>query len=143
MTKMLRTTNYELKTMGNKGFTLIEIIIVIVLAGVFVPAIVVPFVAGVKESGKPEMTTTAMYLAHQKMEEFMKFNYSDAALNPTGWTPYANTDIPNYQWQWTIFYVDSDFGVSGSDQGYKEIAVRVRDPESDTYVLYAVVTDFP
>ena len=40
---------------GNKGFTLIEIIILIVMAGILLPAIIVPFVAGVKASGKPEM----------------------------------------------------------------------------------------
>ena len=143
MTKMLRTTNYELKTMGNKGFTLIEIIIVIVMAGILLPAIVTPFVTGLKESGKPEMATTAMYLGHQKMEEFMKFNYSNAALNPTALTPYADTDIANYQWQWVIVYVDSTFTVSGTDQGYKRIMVRVKDPENDTYEIYAAVTDFP
>ena len=128
---------------GNRGFTLIEIIILIVLAGILLPAIVVPFVTGVQESGKPEMVNTAMFLGHQKMEEFMKFHYSDPALNPTPLTPYVNTDIPNYQWQWRIVYVDSNFSISGTDQGYKGIIVRVRDPENDTYELYAVVTDFP
>ena len=76
--------------MGNKGFTLIEIIIFIVLAGIIIPVIVVPFVAGIRMSNKPEMVTTAMYLAHQKMEEFMKYNYCNAALNPTALTAYAN-----------------------------------------------------
>jgi type II secretory pathway pseudopilin PulG len=140
---MLRTTNYELKTLNNKGFTLIEIIVLIVMAGILLPAIVYPFLVGVKKSGKPEMATTAMYLAHQKMEEFMKFNYSNAALNPTALTPYANSDIPTYQWQWEIVYVDNNFNTSGSDVGYKRILVRVKDPESDTYEIYSVVTNFP
>jgi len=129
--------------MGNKGFTLIEIICVIVLAGILLPAIVVPFLAGVKQSTKPEMATTAMYLAQQKMEEFVKFDYMDASLNPTALTPYANTDISSYQWQWEIVYVNSDFNVFGTDQGYKRIMVRVKDLENDTYEIYSVVTDFP
>ncbi len=58
--------------MYHKGFTLIEIIILIVLAGILLPAIIVPFATGVKGSGKPEMVNKAMFLAHQKMEEFMK-----------------------------------------------------------------------
>ncbi len=129
--------------MGNKGFTLIEIICVIVLAGILLPAIVIPFLVGVKQSGKPEMVTTAMYLAQQKMEEFVKFDYMDASLNPTALTPYANTDIASYQWQWEIVYLNSDFNVSGTDQGYKRIMARVKDLENDTYEIYSVVTDFP
>ncbi|NWF52067.1 MAG: prepilin-type N-terminal cleavage/methylation domain-containing protein, partial [Nitrospirae bacterium] len=62
--------------MRNRGFTLIEIIILIVIAGIILPVIVVPFITSVKESGKPEMVSTAMFLASQKMEEFMKYQYS-------------------------------------------------------------------
>ena len=109
---MLRTTNSELKTLNNRGFTLIEIIILIVMAGILLPAIIVPFATGVKGSGKPEMATTAMYLGHQKMEEFMKFDYSNAVLTPVALTPYANSDIPSYQWQWEIVLVDNNFSTS-------------------------------
>jgi type II secretory pathway pseudopilin PulG len=134
--------------LNNRGFTLIEIIILIVMAGILLPAIVVPFASGVKSSGKPEMVTTAMFLAHQKMEEFMKFNYGNAALNPTALTPYVNTDISNFQWQWEIVYVPSnDLNAAGSinppDTGYKRILVRLKDPENDTYEVYSVVTNFP
>ena len=131
------------KSINKKGFTLIEIIILIVMAGILLPVIVVPFATGVRESGKPEMATTAMYLGHQKMEEFMKFNYGNAALNPIALTPYVNSDISTYQWQWEIVYVDNNFNLSGSDVGYKRILVRVKDPENDTYEIYSVVTRFP
>ncbi len=89
------------------------------------------------------MATTAIYLAHYKMEEFMKFDYENPALNPTPLTPYADAPISNYQWQWEIFLVDSNFNTSGSDMGYKRILVRVKDPEDDTYEIYSVVTRFP
>jgi prepilin-type N-terminal cleavage/methylation domain-containing protein len=133
----------------NGGFTLIEIIIVIVIAGILLPVIVAPFLASVKDSGKPEVANTAMYLAHYKMEEFMKYQYLNLALNPVALTAYANTPIANYQWQWEILYVDSDFNVVGdgisatNHRGYKKILVRVRDPENDTYEIYSVVTFFP
>jgi hypothetical protein len=134
---------------GNKGFTLIEIIILIVMAGILLPAIIVPFVAGVKASGKPEMVNTAMYLGHQKMEEFMKFRYSNAALNPTALTSYAAiTGFSGYEWQWERLYVDDNFNVVGdgilatNHRGYKRILVRVKDPMNDTYEIYSVVTFF-
>jgi len=139
----LRTTNSEL-LLKNKGFTLIEIIILIVMAGILLPVIIVPFVTGVKSSGKPEMVTKAMYLGHQRMEEFTKFQYTDPTLNPTGLTAYS--PIPGnsgYEWQWEIVRVDNNFSASGSDVGYKRILVRVKDPQNDTYEIYAVVTRFP
>jgi Tfp pilus assembly protein PilE len=128
---------------SEKGFTFIEIIVLIVMAGILLPAIIVPFVTGVIKSGKPEMATTAMDLAHQKMEEFMKFNFSNPALNPTALTSYATADISNYQWQWEIIYVDNNFNTSGADVGYKRILVRIKDLENDTYEIYSVVTRFP
>ena len=136
--------------MGTKGFTLIETIIVIVMAGILLPVIIVPFVSAVKGSGKPEMATTAMFLAQQEMEEFMKFQYTDAALNPTALTSYADiTGFSGYQWQWERLYVDSNFNMVGdgiqpaNHRGYKRILVRVKDPMNDTYEIYSVVTFFP
>jgi hypothetical protein len=116
------------------------------MAGILLPAIVVPFATGVKKSGKPEMATTAMYLAHQKMEEFTKYQYLNSALDPTAMISYA--DIPGfsgYQWQWEIYYVDGNFLNPDlvTHRGYKRILVRVKDPMNDTYEIYSVVTFFP
>jgi type II secretory pathway pseudopilin PulG len=138
----LRTSNSEL-LVGSRGFTLIEIIVLIVLAGIIIPVIVVPFATGIRGSNKPEMVTRAMYLAHQKMEELMKFNYSRAPdLTPGTYTLPA-PPVTGYTWQWVISYVNNSFGASGSDVGYKMIQVTVTDPESSTYDVYAVVTKFP
>jgi hypothetical protein len=119
------------------------------MAGILLPAIVVPFATGIRGSGKPEVVTTAMYLAHQKMEEFMKYDYSISYLNTTTSHPTSYVDVdavrfPNYQWQWDIVFVkQSDLNPPSSDVGYKKILVRVKDPQNDTYVINAVVTNFP
>ncbi len=138
-----RIPNSEL-LLRSKGFTLIEIIILIVMAGILLPVIIVPFVTGVRGSGKPEMVTTAMYLAHQRMEELMKYDYGTMPdLDPTaGFVPFP-TGVANYQGEYEIVYVDSSFNTSGTDVGYKRIIVRVTDPEGTTYEIYAVVTNFP
>jgi type II secretory pathway pseudopilin PulG len=140
----LRTTNSEL-LVKNKGFTLIEIIILIVMAGILLPVIIVPFVTGVKSSGKPEMATKAMYLAHQRMEEFTKFQYTDLSLNPVALTSYAPVaGNPGYEWRWEIVWAESsNFNASATDQNYKRILVRVKDPQNDEYEIYSVVTRFP
>ena len=132
--------------MNKKGFTLIEIIVLIVLAGIIIPVIVIPFATGIRGSKKPEMVTTAVYLAHYKMEEFMKYQYLNTALNPTAITGYAAiSGFSDYYWQWEIYYVDSDFLNPDlvTHRGYKRILVRVRDPMNDTYEIYSVVTFFP
>jgi len=129
---------------GKRGFTLIEIIILIVIAGILLPIIVVPFVTSVKDSGKPEMVARAMYYAHQRMEELMKYNYNNAALNVTGgFVVFTTGGEPNYTGQNKIAYVDNNFNASGSDVGYKQIQVTVTDPQNSTYNIYAVVTKFP
>ncbi len=127
-----------------KGFTLIEIIILIVMAGILLPTIIVPFVSSVKGSGKLEMVSRAIYLAQLRMEELTKFNYTHPSLNPVPLTSYST--IPGhegYQWQWEIIYVDNQFNPSATDSGYKRIRVRVRDPENHTYEIYSIVTRFP
>ena len=135
--------------MDKKGFTLIEIIIMIVMAGILLPAIIIPFVTGVRGSGKPEKVTTAMYLAHQRMEELMKFDYYRAPdLNPTDFVAFPTGDA-NYPGENEIHYVDNNFTVVGdgiqpvNDRRYKRIIVRVRDPETTAYEIYSVVTHFP
>jgi type II secretory pathway pseudopilin PulG len=134
--------------MNNRGFTLIEIIVLIVMAGILLPVIAVPFVTGVRGSGKPEMVTKAMYFAHQRMEWLMKFNYSRPELNTTVLTTIVPAPASGYQWEYEILYVpSSDLKAAGSvsppDTGYKRIRVRVTDPENSTYEVYSVVTNFP
>jgi type II secretory pathway pseudopilin PulG len=149
--KELRTSSLEL-SVRNKGFTLIEIIVLIVMAGILIPTIVVPFATGIRNSGKPEMVTTAMYLAHQRMEELMKYDYSRAELNTHDLdSPGTTITIGgvNYQLQVQIYYVDSNFSVVGdgklatNDRGYKRIRVSATDPDAIAYNVYSVVTNFP
>jgi type II secretory pathway pseudopilin PulG len=136
--------------MNKRGFTLMEIIVLIVMAGILIPAIIVPFVTGVRRSGKPEMVTTAMYLAQQRMEELMKLDYQILIANSytgSGLTAIINAPISNYKWQWEVRHATNanNFPLPSpdSDTGYIRIFVRVTDPESDTYDVYSVVTNFP
>ena len=124
-----------------RGFTLIETIAVIVVAGLILAAIVVPFTTGIRQSNKPEMVATAMYLAHYKMEELMKYNYCQASLNTGTYTTPAPS-ITGYAWQWTISYVTNAFATSATDVGYKQILVTVTDLQGSTYNVYSVVTRF-
>ncbi len=144
----LRTLNSEL-SVRSKGFTLIEIIVLIVMAGIIIPVIIIPFATGIRASNKPEMVAKAMYFAHQRIEELMKYNYRNTALDITGVGVFNafGTGDPNYTGDYEIVYVtNSDLTAAGQvspDTRYKRIHVRVTDPEGSTYEVYAVVTNFP
>ncbi len=55
------------------GFTLIEVIIILVLIAIVVPAIIFPVYESSKQSFKSEKYLTALYLAEGKMEEVTRF----------------------------------------------------------------------
>ncbi len=124
-----------------KGFTLIETIIFIVIAGIILPVILVPFATSVKESLTPEKVAKATYLAQYKMEELTKNKYDLLATAPL--TSYTSTEISGYQWQWQISYVDETLADSAGDVGYKLILVRVKDPDDREIDLQTVVTRRP
>ena len=114
---------------GNKGFTLIEIIILIVMAGILLPAIIVPFVSAVKASGKPEMVNNGHVSWSSEDGRVHEVSISNAALNPTALTSYAAiAGFSGYEWQWEIYYVDSNFSNPDlvTNRGYKRILVRVK-----------------
>jgi len=55
------------------GFTLIEVIIIIILIAIAVPAIIFPVYESSKQSYKGEEYLNALYLAEGKMEEITRF----------------------------------------------------------------------
>jgi type II secretory pathway pseudopilin PulG len=51
------------------GFTLIEVIVIIVIVSVFMAAIGIPLLNSLRESDLPEISTIAYFLALEKLEE--------------------------------------------------------------------------
>ena len=128
-----------------QGFTLIEVIIFIVVAGVLASGIFIPFLTGLKGGMTPENVITASYLGQAKMEELTKYTYINSNLAPLPLTAYAQVDatyFPNYQWQWEIKYIDENSTDSPCDLGYKQIMVRVRGPDGGEFEVISIVTDF-
>jgi len=135
--------DHQSSIINPKGFTLIEVIIFIVVAGIIAAGIFIPFMTSLKGSMIPEKVATATYLAQQRMEFFTNNSYESAQLNPIALTSYTSAGISGYQWQWQISYVDEDLENSPSDLGYKLILVRVKDPDNEAVELQTVVTKRP
>ena len=65
--------------MNNKGFTLIEIVMVIVLFGIIMPGIMFYFMQGVKDSAIPQRRTTAIFLSEALMEEIKSKRWDEVS----------------------------------------------------------------
>ena len=54
---------------GQAGFTLIEVILIIVVVSIFMSAIGIPLLNSIRESDLPEISTIAYFLGLEKLEE--------------------------------------------------------------------------
>ena len=67
------------RNMNKKGFTLIEVIMVIVILGIMLPGIMMYFIQGVKDSVDSQRRTTAIFLAEGLMEEIRSKRWDEVA----------------------------------------------------------------
>jgi hypothetical protein len=129
-----------------EGFTAIELIIFIVVAGIFVPLAFIAFSGAIKSGTTPELITKARFIAEQKMEDITKnpFNSLPAAQTTYIGVP-GNT---GYQWKWTINQLTSGDISAVSPPitdytKYKKIVVYVREPNNYEYMVFTIVTQKP
>ena len=127
---------------NQKGITLIEMIVFIVVAAVVMPVIISPVLTLLKDSTKPERAVTANFLGQQKLEQIIRDDYPTI----TAYTPFINvysadnTGLSGYQWYWETEHVDKNFASSG-DVGYIKITVKVKDPYNTEYIYYTLATE--
>jgi len=136
--------------MGDRGFTLIELIIFIVVAGLFVPLAYMAFTTALKDSTNPESVITARFLAEMKMEDITMEDFDDIFENfrrrpSTSYEDIDKSKYPGYQWKWTIGYITYSgdppvISDSGSKTNYLKIIVYVRNPQGYEYVVHTIVT---
>jgi prepilin-type N-terminal cleavage/methylation domain-containing protein len=62
---------------SERGFTLIEIIIAIVLIGIAVPSIMIPF-SGLSDTKTPEFTVQGSFIAQKRIERMADKNQANA-----------------------------------------------------------------
>ncbi len=102
------------------GFTLIEIIVAIVIIGITVPAIMIPF-SGLSNTKNPEYVIQASFIAQKKMEELadqFRDTINGAALCPEG-SPFT-------------FPPDGDYSMDCVSE-----QVNATDPDSTTTSTFA------
>jgi hypothetical protein len=136
--------DHQSSIVNHEGFTLVEVIVFIVVAGVIASGIFIPFMTALKGGMGPDHVITASYLAQAKMEELTKYTYSNSNLDLilTDYAQVHATYFPDYSWRWQIKYVDENLTDSPCDVGYKQVRIRVRGPDGQVFEVTSIVTNF-
>jgi len=82
------------------GFTLLELIVFIAVAGIFIPMAYIAFMATTRASMNPEGVIIARFLAESKLEDITKDTFLNLQGGQTGYV--AVPGYAGYQWRWTI-----------------------------------------
>jgi prepilin-type N-terminal cleavage/methylation domain-containing protein len=88
------------ETKAPKGLTLIEMIVCIVIAAIFIPMAYIAFMAAARGSMNPESVVTARFLAERKIEELTKDAYANLQDEQASYVVISGYD--RYYWRWTI-----------------------------------------
>jgi len=121
-----------------KGFTLIELVMVIVILDICLPSVALLFSQVMKTYGEPEVMQVATALAEQKMEEVSGLRYSDIADD--GPTAFSG-NFSNYTYQVTVSAVPTGLANDPSMTDYKQIEVTVSSSIIGNITLATVVTN--
>lgn len=136
--------------MGNRGFTFIEIILVIVVMGIVIPALIAAVSFITQAQVNPMGTTVATTLAQEGIETAIAQKQSTCATcgyaNIATVAPAAVPGFPNYTRRTDVVLVDANMAVSGPDVGYKRVTVTVTaagvGPSVPDAVLVTVLTNY-
>jgi type II secretory pathway pseudopilin PulG len=65
-----RNPKFKIRICRNAaGFTLVEVVVIIVMVSIFMVAIMLPFISSLRESDLPEIANISYFLALEKLEE--------------------------------------------------------------------------
>jgi len=131
---------------SDSGFSIIELVTFIVIAGIFVPLAYIAFSAATKSAATPEHVITARFIAEQKMEEITKNAFDSITIESTSYATVPG--YSDYQWRWTVAQLTSADHSSVSPAitdytNYKKITVFVRAPDNFEFVVNNIATKRP
>jgi len=66
---------------GNKGFTLVELVAFIVIGGIFLPASMIAFTSVMSNFSTPDYQVKARFITEQKVEDLTASSYDALCAN--------------------------------------------------------------
>ena len=107
----------------SRGFTLMELIIFIVLAGLVIPALMLAFRQGIWGINIPPMVAEAGFVAQEKMEWFLQYDYGAPQVAPGQGADEVAVGGKLYSRKWKISFYDTGSPSPQLDTGYKQIDI--------------------
>ncbi len=126
----------SLPAMNRKGLTLIELIIFIIIAGIFVPLTYMAFTASMGKAAYPEGTLRARFVAEETMENAVQRGFNQLAIDTTTSCSDIGASIPaGYSCTWRRDYVQYSAGtfVTSGPSDYIMLTVTVTPPAGTGY----------
>ena len=139
----IKFCNNQIRNAGSeRGFTLVELIMIIVVTGTLSSSLVIPFVAGIKQATVPEIYATATYLAQKKIEELRSDGYTVVSTS-IGTTTTSDTKkgrvynesiLKEY-----VTHSSGSFSVSASSTEYIRVTVTVSNSSISNVALWTIL----
>ena len=125
----------------SRGFTLMELIIFIALAGLLIPALMLAFRQGIVGMDIPGQVAEAGFLAQEKLEWFMQFDYGDPQVDPGQGSDEVTLNGKVYSRKWKISPYNIGSPSPQIDTGYKQIDIYTTTAELPHAVeLHTLIT---
>jgi prepilin-type N-terminal cleavage/methylation domain-containing protein len=116
------------KVKSEKGFTLLELIFVMVIVGVLSSTLILPFMSSIKQGTRPEIYATAAYLAQKRIEEVRSYGYTTKS-GSLGTSNLDDTENGRYYTEQVVTeYVShssGSFSTSGPSTEFIKVTVTV------------------
>jgi len=123
--------------MNNKGFSLIELVMFIIIGAIFLPASVIAFTKVMDNYSRPDYYVKAKFYADKKTAEAINNIYNSIGC--------LNETVDGYILECTISMIDPEtLTTAGSNANYKQIKITVQHPNLlENYEIYTIVTKRP
>jgi prepilin-type N-terminal cleavage/methylation domain-containing protein len=132
---------------SERGFTLLELIMVMVVMGIISSSLVLPFLAGLKQATRPEIYATATYLAQEEIEKKRGEGYSTTSGNLG--TSSSDVEKKGRTYTETVLteYVEHDsvneeFDTSVSSTEFIKVTVTVSNSDINVELWTILAKDF-
>ena len=114
-------------SISKKGFTLIELLIAIFVLSVGLVAVLQAFPMGVYIQKTAQMTTVAVYISQDKMEEVISWQYAEIIVGTTDEAYGFDAGNPSFRRETEVSYFDPDNPEvpPTEDSGIKKVRVSV------------------
>jgi type II secretory pathway pseudopilin PulG len=118
-----RNSKFAIRICRNSaGFTLIEVILIIVMVSVFMAAIALPLLSSVRESDLPEVASIAYFLALEKLEELAPVTTGSISAESRS----AVSGYGDYEREVAVADVNcNDLSTSQAGSGCRKVTVTV------------------